>query len=115
MIFCGIVEAEQIDLHPEDDLDQTYSIALVKAKHEPKFYVYSDYDPTWVWEFWNMSKTDYERVKMCILDIAAECDDIETTLHVLSEAFIGYFDDMLALEEECECACGGAGCNNHLN
>ena len=115
MVFCGIVETEQIDLHPETDLDQLYSICLTKAKHEPKFYVYCDYDSEWVWEFWNTSKTDYERVKMCILDIAGECDDIDETLDVITEAFFRYFDDMLVVDKECECACGGVGCNNHLN
>ena len=115
MILCGIMEMEQIDLHPEIDLDQLHSIALIKAKHEPKFYVYSDYDSTWFWRFWNTSKTDYERVKMCIMDVANECDDIEETLNTLSATFLEYFDDMLVLEEDCECACGNAGCNNHLN
>ena len=114
MKLCGIIETEQIDLHEEDDLDQTYSIALTKAKHEPMFCVFSNYDPTWIWEFWNMSTTDYERVKMCILDIASDCEDIEETLYVLSNVFVECFGDML-VEEECECTCGGTGCNNHLN
>lgn len=119
MIFDGIIETEQFDLRSETDPDQIYSIVLIKAKYEPKFYVCSDYDPTWMWKFWNMSTTDYERVKMCILDIASECDDFDSMLFTLNAIFVEYFDDMLVQEEEHECKCGsecgGTCCNNHLN
>ena len=114
MIFCGIMQTESIHLHEENDLDQVYSIDLTMAKHEPIFYVYSPYSEEWIWEFRYTSKTDYERVKMCIMDIAAECNGFEETLNTLTETFLEYFDDMLRPEEHV-CQCGNGSCSNHLN
>lgn len=114
MIFCGVMQTESIHLHEENDLDQTYTIDLIMAKHEPKFYVCSYYNEKWFWEFRYTSKTDYERVKMCILDVAANCDSFMETLDILSGVFLEYFDDMLTPEEHI-CQCGNGNCNNHLN
>lgn len=114
MIFCGIMQTESVHLHEENDLDVVYSIELTTAKHEPKFYVYSPDNEEWLWEFWYTSRTDYERVKMCIMDIAAECNDFMETLNTLNEVFVEYFNDMLEPKEH-TCQCGNGNCGNHLN
>ena len=108
MIFCGISQTETICLHEKNNLDQIYTIDIVLDLHEPKFYVYAYGNEEWMWEFKYTSKTDYERVKMCILDVAADCDDFTETLDALSGVFLEYFDDMF-IEEEYEC------CGNCLN
>ena len=77
--------------------------------------VYSSVSEEWFWEFWYTSKTDYERVKMCIMDIASECDSFAETLNTLNEVFLEYFDDMLIFEEEEKCQCENGSCSKHLN
>lgn len=114
MIFCGVMQIESIHLHEEHGLDQLYTIDLTMAKHEPKFYVSSTNDEEWFWEFRYTSKTDYERVKMCIMDVAADCNTFDETLDALSEVFFEYFDDMLTPDEHV-CQCGNGSCNNKLN
>ena len=114
MIFCGIMQTESVHLHEENNLDQTYMIDLTMAKHEPKFYVHSLNDEKWFWEFRYTSKTDYERVKMCIMDVADNCSTFAETLDMLSEVFMEYFDDMLRPEEHV-CQCGNANCSDKLN
>ena len=114
MIFCGVMQTESIHLHEKDDLDLTYMIDITMAKHEPKFYVYTPYDEEWFWEFRYTSKTDYERVKMCIMDVAAECDEFMEALDILSGVFLEYFEDMLTPEEHV-CQCGNGNCNAKLN
>lgn len=104
MIFCGVMQTESIHLHEEDNLDWVFAIDLTIAKHEPKFYVYTPEIDGWFWEFWYTSRTDYERVKMCIMDVAAECESAEETLDALSEVFLEYFESILVFEEdECQC------------
>ena len=114
MIFCGIVETEQIDLHPDNDLDKLYSISLTMDKHEPKFYVWSDYNKQWFWEFWYLSKTNYEKIKYCIIDVASECNDIAETLNALTQVFFEYFDDVLVSEEDM-CQYENENCSSLLN
>lgn len=114
MIFCGIVATEQIDLHPNDDLDKLYSIGITMDKHEPKFYIWCDYSKQWFWEFWYLSRTSYEKIKQCIIDVAFECSDIMETLDALTEVFLEYFDDILVVEEDID-QYGNGSCSNLLN
>lgn len=114
MIFCGVMQTESMYLHEENDLDQVCVINLTMAKHEPKFYVHALDNDEWFWEFRYTSQTDYERVKMCIIDVAADCDGLIETLDALSEVFLEYFHDMLEPEEHV-CQCGNGSCSNKLN
>ena len=116
MVFCGIIATEQIDLHPEENLNKTFSIGLTMDKHEPKFYVWCDYDRDWFWEFWYLSRTGYEKVKQCILDVSYECEDIDETLEILSEVFFEGFGEMLVDDDEEEiCQCESVSCSKYLN
>lgn len=114
MVFCGIIATEQIDLHPNDNLDKLHSIGITMDKHEPKFYIWSSDDREWFWEFWYLSRTDYERVKQCIIDVAYECDNINETLNTLNEVFLEYFSDMLTTEEDV-CQCENISYSSYLN
>lgn len=114
MIFCGVVATEQIDLHPNDDLDKIYSIGITMDKHEPKFYIWNDYSKQWFWEFWYLSRTSYEKIKQCIMDVASECSDITETLDALTEVFLEYFDDILVTEDDM-CQCEDVSYSNYLN
>lgn len=114
MIFSGIMQTESVHLYEENDLDQAYVINLTMARYEPKFYVHALDNDDWFWEFDYTSKTDYERVKMSIIDVIADCDSFMEALDTLSEVFLEYFDDMLAPEEHV-CQCGNGCCSNKLN
>ena len=114
MIFCGISQTESICLHEKNNLDQTDIIDITTDTHEPKFYVYACSNEEYMWEFRYTSKTDYERIKMCIIDVASDCDSLTETLDALSGVFLEYFDDILWSEEHVY-QCGNESCNNKLN
>ena len=114
MIFSGVVQSESIHLYEENDADKICTIGLTMASHEPKFYVNSLEHKDWFWEFRYTGKTDYERVKMCIMEVAAECDSIMETLDALSDVFLEFFSDMLEPEEHV-CHCGNGCCSHKLN
>ena len=80
MIFGGIMQTESIHLHEENNIDQTYVINITMARYEPKFYVHALDNDDWFWEFDYVSKTDYESVKMSIIDVIADCDSFMETL-----------------------------------
>ena len=104
MLFCGISKSERIDLHPEENSNELWYIELTIDKHEPVFYVHAfdDNEVEWLWEFWYLSNTVYEKVKMCIIDIACEVKDMNMLLYTLNDVFHEYFEDLFVEEVECD-------------
>lgn len=101
MIFCGVYESEILDFHPEDNLNELWSIELTTDKHEPIFYVIGhDGENEWIWEFWYASRTAYEKVKWCIIDVAYEIENISDLMHVLDEIFLEHFRELLVEEND---------------
>lgn len=100
MEISGISETQMIHLCSETDRDKLYTVNITIAPDEPVFFVSTSVAPEWIWEFWYTSKTDYERVKQCIMDVVCTYDDILTILNVLSDNFTEYFTDMLKLEDD---------------
>lgn len=113
MVYCGSGYTENIIVHEEDARgvieNEVHSISLTTAVHEPKFYVTCCCSEEWVWEFYYTSKTDYERVKMCIIDMLYECNNMYELMSLLDEVFLEVFEDMLVEDEEVEC-CGNCLC-----
>ena len=103
MIFCGMYENEIIDLHPDDNLDELWSIDIMVDKHYPVFYV-SSYDGTyeWIWGFKYASKTVYEKVKWCIINTAYEVENIRELMYALDEIFIDCFHELLIQYDDTE-------------
>lgn len=111
MVFCSTMNEETILMHPEDDLNETHYINLIMSNHEPKFFVTCCCDEDWIWELYYTSKTDYDRVKWCIMDLLSECENMYQLMDLLDEVFVEVFADMI-VEEEYEC-CGE--CRSILN
>lgn len=112
MVYCGSSYTENIIVHEENLQgiieDVAHCISLTTAAHEPKFCVTCCCNEEWMWEFYYTSKTDYERVKMCVMDMLYECNDMYQLMDLLDEVFLEVFEDML-VEEEIEC-CGNCLC-----
>lgn len=112
MIFCGILEEENIVMHPNDNLEESHYITLTKEMHEAKFIVSCCCNEDWIWEFHYTSKTDYDRIKWCIMDMMCECEDTYELMDLLDEIFLDTFNDMIVWEEEDHECCGN--CKNNF-
>lgn len=110
MIFCGIYAEENIVVHPSNNPGESHFITIAMAKDDPHFTVTCCCDEDWEWKFWYTSKSDYERVKYCIMDAVASCDTMEELMDVLADDFEEYFDDMFVEEDEFECDGDCANC-----
>ena len=112
MVYCGESLTESIIMHKEElgkvIENESHCINITTSIHEPKFYVTCCCNEEWVWEFYYTSKTDYARVKMCIIDMMYECNNMYQLMDLLDEVFLEVFEDML-VEEDCEC-CGNCLC-----
>lgn len=96
MIYCGTEAHELIILHPEDDVEQHAFVDMCKDAHDSTFTVllYNENNFVDKWSFCLDSNTTYERVKLCIFDIADEVDTFEELYDCINEVFAEYFGDM---------------------
>lgn len=104
MIYYGSNRTENIVMC-ESNGDDLHYVSLTMNLYEPKFCVTCCCNEEWIWEFYYTSMSDYEKVKICIIDALYECDSMYELMDLLDEAFLEIFKDILVIEEECEC-CG---------
>jgi hypothetical protein len=83
---------------------------MTKAATKPTFFVTCCCDNEWVYEFYMDNNSDYERVKMTIMDTIVDCDSVEEVMDELSDIFEDGFYDIL-VEDDDECDCDG-DCDN---
>jgi hypothetical protein len=120
MVYHGTSTSETILFHPIGRPRQFYFLELTKAAAKPTFFVTSCCGNEWYYEFYMENNSDYERVKLAIMDAIFECEDMEELLDHLSEIFEDGFDDILVEDDneyDCECDfnCDNCECNKYLN
>lgn len=111
MVYHGTDLVEVINVHPIDELSETHCISLVKSADNAKFYVNCCCDEDWVYEFYMLNNSDYERIKFSIMEAIFECDTMDELMERLSDIFEDGFEDIMVNEEHCcgEC-CGECEC-----
>lgn len=107
MFYKGTAQVEHICIAPECDVDAEYCISMMKAEQDNAFYVTTNYDDDWFWEFYLDGMTNYEMVKHMIIDVVFDCDTMDEVIAELDNAFGDIFEDIV-VEYECECdgSCG---------
>ncbi len=117
MLYKGTNIMECIHIAPEYDAENEYCINMMKVMDENVFYVTTDYYDDWYWAFYLDGVANYEMVKHAIMDVAFDCDDIESYLDMLDCVFADTFETIIVeYEHECECGhdeCNGACCDKH--
>lgn len=113
MVYYGTSVIEAIEYIATSDPENIHYITLTKSADAPTFYVECCCDPDWYYEFVMESNSDYERVKMAIMDAVYDAECAGNLLADLTDLFESGFDDILLTDDDCECCCGM--CNKHLN
>ena len=108
MIYCRTINVERIAVHPMDDMENTQFVELTKYGDEPIFSVWvDDGKEEWYWEFDMSYPSDYETVKLNILEAVFECDTMFELVEMLDAIFNDGFETIL-IKDGCE---GCSGCN----
>ena len=116
MIYHGTSAHEIIQFHPIGSNNELHFIELTKAAMKPTFYVTCCCDEDWVYEFYLENNSDYERVKMTILDSVFNCDSAEELLEELSEIFEDGFEDIMVDDcGGCDFDCDNCECCKYCN
>lgn len=102
MVYHGTSAHEVIQFHPIGYKNELHFIEMAKSANGPTFSVTCCCDPDWYYEFYMENNSDYERVKMAILDSVFNCDDVEELMDELSEIFEDGFEDIL-VDDCCDC------------
>lgn len=102
MLYKGTTIMEHICVATEQDVHHEYCISMMKADSENAFYVTTDYDDDWFWEFYLDGATNYEMVKHMIVDVVFDCDNMDEVIETLDDVFEDIFKDIV-VEYECEC------------
>lgn len=100
MQISGISETQIIHLRSETDHQETYEINIIMDPVDPVFFVYSYGNEEWIWEFKYTNRTDYERVKQCIIDTVCRYENIDELICALNDVFVECFSDMLIYQED---------------
>ena len=118
MVYHGTSAHEIIQFHMIGCPNDLHFIELTKSAVKPTFYVTCCCDPEWGYEFYMENNSDYERIKMVIMDALMDCDHMEELLCELSEIFEDGFEDIL-VEDDCDCGCNfdcdNCECCKYLN
>lgn len=113
MRYCQTINVERIAVHPLDDINNTQYVELIKYGNVPMFAVcMDDGEDDWIWEFEMFTPSDYERVKMNVLDAIYTCDTMFELSDALNTIFREYFAEILIVDE-CENCNGCGGCNKY--
>ena len=105
MVYYGTYTTEGIAIHPIGDPENMCFIELTKVADVPMFVVSCSHNKEWHHEFYIDNNSDYERVKMAIMEVAFDANSIDEVLNELTEIFKDGFDGILAKDEH-ECNCG---------
>ena len=109
MVYHGTSVHEMIQFHAISDNDLHF-IEMIKAADEPTFAVLCCCDPDWYYEFYIDNNSDYERVKMAIMEAIVDCDSVYDLMDELSDIFEDGFEDILVDDD-----CAHCECNKYLN
>ena len=104
MVYYGTETTERILLHSDCNTEDVHYISMTKLADVPTFVVNCCCDYEWEYEFYMDNNSDYERVKMMIMDVASEVDDIAELMDVLGGVFEDGFEDIL-VKHECNGDC----------
>ena len=115
MVYHGTSVHEMIQFQAIGDPDFHF-IEMIKSADEPTFSVICCCEPEWYYEFYMENNSDYERVKMTIMDEVFDCQDVEELLDELNDIFEEMFEDIL-VEDDCDCddCCAHCECSKYLN
>lgn len=105
MVYYGTNISEKIMIHPAGEQDNIHFIKMTKYADAPMFSVTYCCDEAWNYTFWMENNSDYERVKMVIMDCIFECEDMDALIRILGEALEDGFEDILVTNEcngDCE-------------
>ena len=112
MVYHGTSMSESILFHPIGNHNQVHFVEITKAATKPTFFVTCCCDEEWFYEFYMDNNSDYERVKMAIMEAIVDCDSVYDLMDELSEIFEDGFTDIL-VEDDCDDDCGCDGdCEN---
>lgn len=116
MIYHGTSTHEIIQFHTIGDCDMLHFIELSKSATKPTFYVTCCCDEDFIYEFYMENNSDYERVKMAILDSIFNCENVAELLEELSEIFEDGFEDILVEDcDGCDFDCDNCECCKYVN
>ena len=105
MIYHGTSKIENIIVHPYNDEKNHQVVSLIQYPDAPIFDVeVDDGEDVWIWEFVMDSVSDYERVKLNIMETIFEVDDMRVLAEILDEIFEDGFADIL-LADDCDGDC----------
>lgn len=104
MVYHGTSVSESIQFHLIGQPNQIHWIEMTKCANKPTFIVTCCCDMNWGYEFYMENNSDYERVKMVIMESIMNCEDIDELMDELSEIFEDGFDGIL-VEDDCDCGC----------
>lgn len=107
MVYYGTDIVEYIVFHPEGNYEDKHLIGMTKHSDAPIFTVDCCCDSEWHYDFWMENNSDYERVKLCIMEAVFECEDMDALMVVLSEIFEDGFEDILIKDKD-KCDCDGS-------
>jgi hypothetical protein len=99
MVYVGTYNTEYIHIREVGNPEEEHFISLEKSAHAPTFKVGCCCDQEWEYEFWMENNSDYERIKMTIMDAAFECDSMSELLNALSDMFMDGFEELLVAEK----------------
>ena len=112
MVYFGTSNAELIYIHEVGNPDEVHSICLEKSAVESVFDVSYCCDPNWGYRFRMDNNSDYERVKMVVMECIFDCESTDELLDSLSEIFEDGFDELLVgngynCKHDNKCDCNG--------
>lgn len=105
MIYNGTYTSEAIEFRTIGLPDDFHWIEMTKSADEPTFFVTCCCDPDWHYKFLMENNSDYERVKMAIMNAIFDCENPDELLDELSEIFEDGFTDILIEDDDCDGDC----------
>ena len=105
MVYYGTYTTERIAIHPIGEPECMCFIELTKLADVPVFAVSCSHSAQWYHEFYIDNNSDYERVKMAIMDVMFTAASISEVMDELTEIFKDGFDGILVKDDHV-CKCG---------
>lgn len=104
MVYYGTNTSERIMIYPAGEQENMHFIEMTKFADAPMFSVTCCCDDDWGYLFWMENNSDYERVRLTIMDCIFDCEDMDALIRILSETLEDGFASIL-VEEECDGDC----------
>lgn len=96
MIYHGTYAKETIVVHPNNDERNYQFIDIIKDANMPIFFVQIEDDgDLWTWNFQMINNSDYERVKLNIMETIFKINNMKQLIEILDNIFTDGFADIL--------------------